>query len=339
MSAQPAEDSHCLYGATRYNRSVIYLLYGENDFLVRQKLAAAQQQFVGGVETYDGAELAREQLPGLFGGMTLFDEQRLIIIRGLSEQKSLWNELSTWLEQASNTTEIYLVEPGIDKRTKTYKWLQRNATVIECAALKASQTVQGEAWLRDYAARLQLQLDRQTIESMVARAIRPGSDGKPIIDQQLLTQAVTQLALHDGEVTTGLLDAILPPSHYQNVFGLLAATLDGSSERTRQMTQDLRTSDDGYKVLAVLSSQIAQLSLVIIAGDDHARELAHDSGVHPYVLQQLQGYRKQLSLEQVRQLVELAANLDYKSKRSSNDPWLLVDSLLAQIVSIQKHPV
>lgn len=317
---------------------MIHLFYGENEFLIRQKLAEVTARFDGEAEVYDGAELTREELPGLFGGMTLFSEQRLIVIRGLSEQKSLWNELPTWLEQASDTIEIYLVESTVDKRTKTYKWLQKNASIAECAAMKANQTAKAEAWLRDYAAALQLLLDQQTAQRMVGRAIRPGSDGKPIIDQQVLAQAATQLTLHDGEITSGVLDAILPPSHYQNVFGLLASALDGHDRQVRQMTQDLRTSDDGYKVLAVLSSQIAQLSLVVTAGADHARELAHDSGVHPYVLQQLHHYRDRLSIDQVRQLVEGAATLDHKSKRSSNDPWLLVDNLLAQIVHITKHP-
>ena len=317
---------------------MIFLLYGDNDFLIRLRLHEAAAGFSGEVERYDGAELVREQLPGIFGGMTLFAEKRLIIIRDLSAQKSLWSELTTWLEQASDTSEIYLVEATIDKRTKTYKWLQKNAKVTECAALKAAQTAKAEAWLRDYALKSQVKIDRETIVAMVQRAIRPGSDDKPIIDQQLLAQAVGQLQLHDGKISAGLLDAILPPSHYQNVFELLATALDGDSERTRQMTEDLRTHDDGYKVLAVLSAQIAQLSLVVIAGSEHSSTLAADSGVHPYVLQQLQRYRERVSLSQIQQLVEIAAKLDHRSKRSSNDPWLLVDSLLSQVVAITKRP-
>lgn len=278
-------------------------------------------------------------LPGIFGGMTLFSEQRLVIIRDLSAQKSLWSELPMWLEQASDTTDIYLVEATVDKRTKTYKWLQKHANVVECAALKAAQTAKAEAWLRDYAATLQLQLDQKTAHAIVQRAIRSGSDDKPIIDQQLLAGAVTQLKLHDAEISPGLLDTILPPSQYQNVFALLTTALDGDNEKARQMTHDLRTHDEGYKVLAVLASQIVQLSLVVIAGEHHAHTVAAESGVHPYVLQQLQRYRGQLSVEQVTVLVEVAATLDHKSKQSSTDPWLLVDALLAQVSATRKHPV
>ena len=92
---------------------MINLFSGENSYEIQQRLDRVAAGFSGEVERFDGSELSIDMLPDLFMGQTLFATERLIVLRNTSENKSVWNVLSEWLERAGDT-DVVLVEAKPD---------------------------------------------------------------------------------------------------------------------------------------------------------------------------------------------------------------------------------
>ena len=130
---------------------MITLLVGENSFEVQQALRAIVHTFDGVVEKIDGSELDLKQLPDLLMGGTLFADKRLVVIKQLSDNKAIWPVLGDWLPRISDDIHLVLVDSKLDKRTKSYKDLQKVAVMTEYPAWsdrdisKAEQWVAGEA--------------------------------------------------------------------------------------------------------------------------------------------------------------------------------------------------
>ena len=116
--------------------------------MTAQRLRERVDAFDGEAETYDAAELEPRRLPDLFMGATLFATNRLVVIRGAAQNKTVWVDLEQWIERVPDETDIVLVEPSPDKRTRTYKLLQKHGTVHEHGELSDAEL---QNWLQTHA--------------------------------------------------------------------------------------------------------------------------------------------------------------------------------------------
>jgi len=103
---------------------MIYLFTGEN----HGALEPAVQKIVttSGLtpEKLAGDELSENGLVDALTATTLFADKRLVVIRRLSENKSLWNKLPDYLARLSDDITLILIEPNVDKRTTVFKTLK-----------------------------------------------------------------------------------------------------------------------------------------------------------------------------------------------------------------------
>lgn len=309
---------------------MIYLIVGESQFRVDAAIATAVGQ-ADDIVRYDGAALTRETLVGALFSVSLFASRRAVIIDELSKQKSLWEALPEICEDASSV-EVILYEPRPDKRLKTYKWLVKQAKIIDCSHILASDSRVVEKWLVEYAAGQGVALTQGQVRDMVQRALRSDAhSSKPIIDQQLLATAISQLRNTDT-VTDEMIDTVIAPSVYENVFNLLGTALDGSADEVSRQVAAMRHSEEGYMVLGLLASQLSQLAALQLAGPGRSLdEVAKATGAHPFALRSMQRYSSRLSTEKLAQHISDLKDADARIKTSSVDPWTAIDVALAKI--------
>lgn len=309
---------------------MVYLFIGENSFEIDQRMKALIAEYTGELEWIDGGELSSEQLPELLTGTTLFSSQRLVVIKGASGNRPVWAALGGWLERGISN-DLVLIEPSVDKRTKTYKWLQKNAQVVECAPWRDYEAGKARAWLRAYAKEHSVTLTSDIEQAMVERAVVADESGKAIIDQALLANAVEQLTEAEG-VTMEALDAVLPASSYGNVFQLLERALSGQTREVRDLVQTLRLRDDAHMVAAVLSSQAVNLVALSLARDAgvSTAQVAKDIGVHPYALSQMETLAGE-SRGKIDRIIDELTALDTALKTSVGDPWQRVEVALLRL--------
>jgi DNA polymerase III, delta subunit len=299
---------------------VISFLIGENNFEVTRTLKRLIAEFDGEVEQIDGSELTAQQLPDLLMGATLFSAKRLVVIKGLAENKSVWNEFESWIGRVSDDVHLVLIEPKPDKRTKTYKALSKAASVQEFPAWTERDMLRAEAWVVEEAKSQQLELDKKSAQLLVERVG---------VDQWQLYYAIQKLTAL-GQASPAIIREVIEANPVENVFNLLDAALKGDRARVSDMVRTLTQTDDPYMVFGLLSSQVFQLAALAVSGKP-STEVAKDIGAHPYALSKLAPHASKLGRGGAKRIIDVFAATDTAMKSTATDPWLLVERALLKV--------
>jgi DNA polymerase-3 subunit delta len=302
---------------------MITVLTGENSFEIERSLQGLIANSNVAVERIDGAGLEIKRLPDLLMGATLFADKRLVVIRNLSENKSLWSEFGAWLGRVSDDIHLVLVESKPDKRTKTYKDLQKVAAIRESKPWTERDTNRAEQWVGEEAKRLQFELDKKCARLLVERV---GAD------QWLLMQALEKLAVIP-EITPGAIEELIEANPTENVFNLLDTALKGNTLKVKNMVGTLEVNEDPYRLFGLLCTQVFQLAVLSNTNDSSA-DVAKDLGAHPFALSKLTSHAHTLGHIGTRKVVAACAEADAGMKTSAGDPWLLIERALIKIARI-----
>lgn len=298
---------------------MITVLTGENSYELAQALTALATTFQGTPEQVDGASLNMADLPDLLMGVTLFSPQRLVIIKDLSSNTSVWNDLADWLGRVSDDIHVVLVDTKLDKRTKTYKQLKAAAELREFAPWKDGDTRTAEQWVKQEVAARRMTLDASSQRALVEQV---GAE------QWQLHYALEKLAVLDA-VTPEMVRQVIDRAPHDNVFALLDLAIKGRRAEVRTMLANLEKSEEAYRLFGLLATQVTQLAAVAV-GDRPSAELAQTLGIHPYAVSKLQATAERLGRSGARRLVRAFVAADHQLKTGSSDPWLLIDIALMQ---------
>lgn len=301
---------------------MITFLIGDNSFEVARTLKRIVAQHDGEIERLDGLSVAVEQLPDLFMGATLFSARRLVVIKELAENKSVWNSLPDWLPRIDPDTQVVFVDGKPDKRTKTYKALMKVAEIQEFPAWTDRDRARSEQWLAEEARRRKIECDPKVIRTLVDRVG---------VDQWQLTNALEKLSVLDV-ITLEVVERVIEANPAENVFNLFEAALKGDRQRVASMIRTLQATDDPYMVFGLLSSQAFQLAALAMA-DKPSGEVAKDIGAHPFALSKLAPYARKLGRAEVKRIMAIFTETDTAMKSTSIDPWLQVEKILLKIAS------
>lgn len=296
---------------------MITILAGENSFENERELSRIIAAFDGAPERLDGEVLELKQLPDLLMGMSLFATKRLVIIKNMSTNKALWNAFETWVEKVSDDIHLVLVEPKPDKRTKTYKVLQKAAKIVEAELWGERDVLLAEKWAAEEARLQDFALDKKSAHILVERIG---------VDQWQLFNALQKLSVL-GEVNPEIIEEIIEKNPVENVFGLFEAALKGNTIKVRTMLQSLEATEDPYRVFGLLSGQAYQLALLAVAEFPSAG-VAADIGAHPFVLQKLAPFSKNLGRAGAKKVINAFAEADKDMKSTATEPWLLIERAL-----------
>lgn len=303
---------------------MITLLTGDNSFEVKQALAKRIADHTSEVEYFDGEEQTISGLTDMLLGQSLFSAKKVVVVSKASANSQLWGVLPEWLEKVDDDSEIILVEPGVDKRTATYKWLKKHVEVEEHAAWSERDTPKAEAWAVSHAKSLGKPLDKKVARALVERTG---------VDQWRIYHALEKLALLD-EIREADVENIVEQSPSENIFSLFETALSGDAKKLHEKIETLSLTEDAYKAMGLLASQAFQLA-VLASTDKPSAEVAKDLGAHPYVLGKLSPHAKRLGRSGARQVVQALAKADMRLKSTDAEPWAVIEQALMAILT--KH--
>ena len=300
-------------------RPMIYVFFGENEFLKRQNV----REIVGdaAVKRRDGEELSVGDLRELLTGQTLFGGDEPVIIADLSQNAEVWAVFPEIAALSDRT--VILLETKLDKRTKSYKQLGKIATLQECVPLSERQRPELVKWSLVRAKEQGAELSKQQIETLIDRLG---------YDQLRLDAVFAQLALAD-EITNALIDQFVPLAKSESVFELFDATIRGDVETVHRIIAylEMTSGDDGaYQTMGLLGSQVTNLYALVLADGD-VQAVAKDFGAHPFALRQLAGLVRQLDRTDMARISAALAEADMQMKTTGVAPWLLVEAALVRV--------
>lgn len=298
---------------------MIHLLHGNNEFEKRAALAA----LVGDADVMrrDGEALTLADIQEITIGQTLFTQSSVYVISRLSENSDIWPQLPDMRYDDDKT--IILVESKLDKRTKTYKWLQKTAKTQEFVPLSDRQKPQLISWCEVQARERGYRLTRTQIGTLVDRLG---------FDQLRLSNFLDQLALAEN-ITDELINDLVPLARSENVFDLFVAALSKDYETVHNIISYLESEsgvDGAYQTMGLLASQATNMAALVLAGGDN-KTVAADLSVNPYILQRLSSSARTVDIEHLRRINDALFQADLQMKITGVNPWLLIETALVDL--------
>ena len=297
---------------------MIYLLTGENTYEIERQLGELVASFDGDIERVDGAELNVGQLPDLLSGSTLFSSKRLVVFRNASTNKPGWVALGEWFEKGLEN-HVAVVEPKLDKRTKTYKWLEKHADVTRCGELTRWEAV---AWLEGEAKKRGIPLAHELAQFFIDYVG---------LDQWRLESELEKIVLSGRTPSQELVREVVEPTPQATSFELLDAAFAGRHKEVERLILTVAHQEDPYMFLGLLSSQVYALALVKSAGPKRPEDIAKQTGVHPFVLKKVSSLARGLNNSDINNIVAELAKLDANMKSRSVEPWTQIKLFLASL--------
>ena len=119
---------------------MITILAGDNWFALKSELDKAVTAFrakYGGlaIERIYAPDVEINNILGAVGGMSLFSEDRMVIISDLAANKAASADIEKILGGVGDNTHLVLIESSLDKRSAYYKTLKKQKNFKEFSDL------------------------------------------------------------------------------------------------------------------------------------------------------------------------------------------------------------
>ena len=114
----------------------VYLLYGEERYLIRQyrdKLikAMVKENDTMNFSSFEGDGISQKEIIDLAETLPFFADRRVILIEDAGIFKKTGDELGEYLQTAPDTTHFIFVEESVDKRSRIYKAAAKCGNPVE----------------------------------------------------------------------------------------------------------------------------------------------------------------------------------------------------------------
>lgn len=300
-------------------------LTGSNRYALKRKLGTVREEFVArhgefGLEQLDGDEVALERMAEAVQSLPFLASGKLVILTQPSAHKAFAESPETLLADVPDTTEVYIIEPRLDKRTTYYKWLKKHTDFQEFAELDERALA---SWAVEYAKEQGSSLSLANANYLVNRV---GAN------QQRLSNELTKLCLNTfqaqsleksvpssglGIVSREVIDELTEAVPQSKIFDLLDAAFRGQTKQATKLYQEQRALRvEPQEILAMIGWQLRQVALAKTAG---SHDVVREGKVSPYSATKAKSIASRLTASKLKQLVRDITALDARSKQASID--------------------
>lgn len=292
---------------------MIITLTGTNDFLRKAELKKLVAKFVAkhtdmAVERYDGEEASAMRMRESVSSLPFLTERKLIILYEPGKQKAFAEHIATIAQEASDTTDVIIVEPKLDKRLGYYKSLKKLTDFREFTDMDANGLAR---WAVEYAKGQGGSLSAGDARLLIDR-VGP--------NQQLLSSELDKLLAYSTSITKATIELLTERTPQSTVFELLEAAFSGNIRRAIQLYKEQRALKvEPQAVIAMLAWQLHALALIKSAGSRSTDEIAREAKLNPYVVRKTQSLASSLTLKRVKEMIKNLLELDTKLKTVAID--------------------
>lgn len=296
---------------------------GSNSYALRRAVDEQLQALDESVEVarVSGEQLSPNDLPQLLSGASLFAAERAVVLREASANKPVWERLGEMLPAIDETMTLLLIEPALDKRTKTYKQLQKLAQLKQFDEPSEPELV---SWLQREARARGANMEPEAARFLVHYV---GTE------QALLANELDRLALADNSIDRETIERHSEPTPQASAFEVVDAVVAARRDKLNEQLGALKATEDPYRFFGLLSSQISALAACASGGQRSSQQIAKDFGIHPFVAQKSQPLARRLGLSRVRQMNRLLAECDMQIKTSRGEPWQLIELTIMKMTA------
>lgn len=303
---------------------MIHLYFGENDFEIRRQIDSVTTKFAEKYGLYsitkiDALTTDPQNLLAEIVNVNLFTENRLIVLTNATKNKSVWAMLGENLARIPSETELIIIEPSPDKRTKTFRELQKTAKIREFKLPKNRDLTE---FIISEAANSRVEIKRDAVDELI---IYTGGNPWRITSEIAKFKALNQV------MTRELIQNLVEPELSASAFKVLDNLLSGKREEVNSELSKLRQVEDANRFLGLLASQIFALAAAVASKNHSNSEVAKETGTHPFVMDKMFVTARRIDQREIQRISKIVAETDAKMKSTGADPWTLIEIALSKI--------
>jgi DNA polymerase-3 subunit delta len=304
---------------------MITVLTGTNHFLLQAKLQAMVRDFVAqhgdmALDRLDGEEASLERIREAIDSLPFLASRKLVVLKTPGANRQFVEQAETILADVSDTTDVVLVEPKLDKRLVYYKFLKKKTDFQEYNELDEMGLGR---WLVTVAQETGGSLTQSDARYLVERV---GAN------QQLLSGEIDKLLSYAPKITRANIDLLTEPTPQSTIFDLVDAAMSGRVKRALELYAEQRSLKvEPQQIIAMLGWQLHVLCVVKAAGGRDPVEVAREAKLNPFVVRKTQSLARNLSLPQLKHLVHDVLQLDIKLKTQSIDADEALQNLILSL--------
>ena len=303
---------------------MIHLYFGENDFEIRRQIDSVTTKFaekygLDSITKIDALTTDPQNLLAEIVNVNLFTENRLIVLTNATKNKSVWAMLGENLARIPSETELIIIEPSPDKRTKTFRELQKTAKIREFKLPKNRDLTE---FIISEAANSRVEIKRDAVDELI---IYTGGNPWRITSEIAKFKALNQV------MTRELIQNLVEPELSASAFKVLDNLLSGKREEVNSELSKLRQVEDANRFLGLLASQIFALAAAVASKNHSNSEVAKETGTHPFVMDKMFVTARRIDQREIQRISKIVAETDAKMKSTGADPWTLIEIALSKI--------
>ena len=301
---------------------MILFLHGQEDFLIREKLAQITAKAEGQGTPRDAmpelaaGESSLDEVRAVVAGGSLFTDQQVVVLRNWLTQASTEeaDQVVAAAQTAAPETIVVVAEFGEpDKRRSAYKQLTKAAA--KSWTFPAMDETAAAAWLRQRAKSRDIRLSPAAVHRLVTAV---GTDA-----WSLSTELEKLATAAEGEITPALVDELVVPLHRTDIFAMVDALSKRDAATALRLLRGLQDAGEpALKTFGLIVWQYRVLLGVLAMSSQGAsdHEIAKAQGLHPFVVRKAKAQAKRFSESELRELYSALAELDGQMKTGQRDP-------------------
>ncbi len=322
------------------NLSSTYLLYGTEMFLINEtknlliNAVVSEEEKDFNLSTFDLEEIPVEVALEDAETLPFMGEKRVVLLKNPSFLTAEKNKiehniakLEAYLNQPAPYTIIVFIAPyeKLDERKKITKMLKREAEVLEARNLSEKELLH---WMKERATTYGVEI-LDTSATMILLLV--GSNLMQI------TQEIDKMAMyvgHGGKITDEVVSMLVPRTLEQNIFTLIEKVVQRNLNEALRIFYDLlRNNEEPIKLLALFATQfrlILQVKEMSKRGYGQ-QQIAGNLKVHPFRVKLAAGQANLFSEQELVQIMNKIAEMDYEMKSGKMDKQLLLELFIMSL--------
>lgn len=290
---------------------MITAIIGDNFYSRRQQIAQIKNSFTQGntdfsVEQFDASEVEYQKILDSVQNISLFSEDKLVIIYNFDASKDLMEKIETFFAAVPSGLGLVLVAEKVDKRTAAYAAIKKTAKIIECTQPSSLQN-----WIIDEVKRRNGSISPANAQFLIDR-LGP--------NQTLLAQEIEKLLLFESTISKESIELLTVAIPQSSMFQLLDAAFTGKKEKVMSIYKEQREMKvEPLAIVGMITWQLFTLALVKSAEQKGITNIAKEANLNPYVVSKTQQLAKGRTLTMIRNMMKNLLALEVRLKTQPID--------------------
>ncbi|WP_027090547.1 DNA polymerase III subunit delta [Thomasclavelia saccharogumia] len=316
---------------------MIFVIYGEESFLMEQKLQVLKKEYncseeMMNLSIYRGDEDSMESVYEDLITPPFFTDKKMIVLKNLyflttKKLKKDNSEIEYFEKCLDNDSKevifvIYHVGKDFDERKKIVKRLRKEAKFFEIDKVNHYKLSDST---RQAVKRRNAVIDDDALELLLSRL---GDSLNNVVME------VEKLCLYDKHITYETVDKLVSKPLDENVFALTSAILQRNRQKMFSIYKDLMIlNEEPIKLIVLIAGQmrlIYQVKLLDRKGYTN-KEIGKILGVNPYRLKYLRQEGKDFDLNELLKCLDALSKLDVEIKTGKIDKKMGLELFMIRI--------